>query len=62
MGLRLSEYRIDVKSDRRNFYNKMTHLEVLTQLDETIPCLREKIKFNTRKYDEQEQKGFRLNL
>ena len=29
----LYEAILDVKFDRRNFYNKMMHLEILTQLD-----------------------------
>ena len=62
----LYEAILDVKFDRRNFYNKMKHLEILTQLDETVfnspkreACL---FKFNQEKYDEMKQKGFKLEF
>ena len=62
----LYESILDVKFDRRNFYNKMKHLEILTQLDETVlnspkreACL---FKFNQEKYDEMKQKGFKLEF
>lgn len=62
----LYEAILDVKFDRRNFYNKMKHLEILTQLDETVFCSPKKeaflFKFNPKKYDELKQKGFRLEF
>ena len=55
-----------MKFDRRNFYNKMKHLEILTQLDETAHNSPRKeaflFKFNPKKYDELKQKGFRLEF
>jgi len=62
----LYEAILDVKFDRRNFYNKMMHLEILTQLDETVFNSPKKeaflFKFNHEKYDELKQKGFRLEF
>ena len=62
----LYEAILDVKFDRRNFYNKMMHLEILTQLDETVFNSPKKeaflFKFNPEKYDELKQKGFRLEF
>lgn len=62
----LYEAILDVKFDRRNFYNKMLRLEVLTQLDETVFNSTKKearlFKFNPMKYDELKQKGFRLEF
>ena len=62
----LYEAILDVKFDRRNFYNKMRHLEILTQLDETVKNSPKKeaflFKFNQAKYDELKQKGFRLEF
>ena len=62
----LYEAILDVKFDRRNFYNKMKHLEVLTQLDETIFNSPKKeaflFKFNKEKYDEMKHKGFRIEF
>lgn len=62
----LYEAILDVKFDRRNFYNKMKHLEILTQLDETVFNSPKKeaylFKFNPKKYDELKQKGFRLEF
>ena len=62
----LYEAILEVKFDRRNFYNKMMHLEILTQLDEKVfsspkkeACL---FKFNPEKYNELKQKGFRLEF
>ena len=52
----LYEAILDVKFDRRNFYNKMRHLEILTQLDERVFNSPKKeaflFKFNPRKYYE----------
>ena len=62
----LYEVILDVKFDRRNFYNKMLHLEILTQLDETVFNSPKKeaylFKFNPEKYNELKQKGFRLEF
>lgn len=62
----LYEAILDVKFDRRNFYNKMMHLEILTQLDETVHNSPKReaylFKFNPKKYDELKQKGFRLEF
>ena len=62
----LYEAILDVKFDRRNFYNKMMHLEILTQLDETVFNSPKKeaylFKFNPEKYNELKQKGFRLEF
>lgn len=62
----LYEAILDVRFDRRNFYNKMLHLGILNQTDETI---RESQKrdamlytFNKDNYDEMKQKGFRLEF
>lgn len=44
----------------------MLHLEILTQLDETVINSPKKeaylFKFNNEKYDELKQKGFRLEF
>lgn len=62
----LYEAILDVKFDRRNFYNKMMHLEILTPLDETVFSSPKKeahlFRFNPDKYDELKQKGFRLEF
>ena len=62
----LYEAILDVKFDRRNFYNKMMHLKILTQLDETVFNSPKKeaylFKFNPEKYNELKQKGFRLEF
>lgn len=62
----LYEAILDVTFDRRNFYNKMKHLEILTQLDEKVYNSPQKeaflFKFNQEKYDELKQKGFRLEF
>ena len=62
----LYESILNVKFDRRNFYNKMKHLEVLTQLDEKVFNSPKKeaylFKFNPKKYSELKQKGFKLEF
>lgn len=62
----LYEAILNVKFDRRNFYNKMLKLGILTQAKERpmntpsrIPSL---YKFNQHKYNELKQKGFRLEF
>lgn len=55
-----------VKFDRRNFYNKMMHLGILTQLDERVKDSPKKeaflFKFNLEMYQEMKKKGFRLEF
>lgn len=62
----LYEAILDVKFDRRNFYNKMKHLGILSQLDETVQNSPQReaflFKFNPEKYSELKQKGFRLEF
>ena len=62
----LYEAILDVRFDRRNFYNKMTHLGLLNQSDDTV---RQSAKrdaylytFNRDMYEEMKQKGFRLEF
>lgn len=62
----LYEAILDVRFDRRNFYNKMMRLEMLEQTDETVNPSNKKeaylFRFNKSKYDELKQKGFRLEF
>ncbi len=62
----LYEAILEVKFDRRNFYNKMKHLGILTQLDENDPQSTHKpaflFRFNRDKYKELKKKGFRLEF
>jgi 8-oxo-dGTP diphosphatase len=62
----LYEAILSVKFDRRNFYSKMLHLGLLTQLDETVkePGKKDAIlyTFNPQMYEEMKQKGFRLEF
>ncbi len=62
----LYEAVLNVKFDRRNFYNKMLHLGILTQLDETVKQTAKKdaflYSFNHGMYEEMKQKGFRLEF
>ncbi len=62
----LYEAILDVKFDRRNFSNKMQHLGILTQLDETVILPNKKeaflYKFNAENYQILKQKGFRLEF
>lgn len=62
----LYEAILDVKFDRRNFYNKMLHLEILNRLGETVHHSPKKeaflFSFNAEKYDELKRKGFRLEF
>ena len=62
----LYEAILDVRFDRRNFYNKMKRLGMLEQMDETVNPSQKKeaflFRFNKAKYDELKQKGFRLEF
>ncbi len=62
----LYEAILGVKFDRRNFYNKMRHFEILIQLDETANPSSKKeaylFKFNKEKYNELKDRGFRLEF
>lgn len=62
----LYEAILGVKFDRRNFYNKMLHLGLLTQLGETEKQQGKKsavlYRFNPEMYEEMKQKGFRLEF
>ncbi|MBO7553754.1 MAG: NUDIX hydrolase [Bacteroidaceae bacterium] len=62
----LYEAILDVKFDRRNFSNKMQHLGILTQLEETVTLPNKKeaflYKFNAVNYQLLKQKGFRLEF
>ena len=62
----LYEAILEVKFDRRNFYNKMLKLGILSEAEprpantaRRTPC---KYKFNSHKYAELKQKGFRLEF
>lgn len=62
----LYEAILDVKFDRRNFSNKMLHLGILTQLEDTVILPNKKeaflYKFNAENYQVLKQKGFRLEF
>lgn len=62
----LYEAILNIKFDRRNFYNKMLHLGLLTQLDETEKTSNKKpaylYQFNPEMYEEMKKKGFRLEF
>ncbi|MCM1110702.1 MAG: NUDIX hydrolase [Clostridium sp.] len=62
----LYESVLGVRFDRRNFAKKMFHLEILTELDETVwPTPKRKAnlyRFNLDKYNELKQRGFRLEF
>ena len=62
----LYEAILEINFDRRNFAKKMLHLEILTELDETIwptPKREAKLyKFNSEKYEEPKRKGFRIEF
>lgn len=62
----LYEAILGIRFDRRNFYNKMKHLEILTQLDEKVFNSPQKeaflFKFNPEKYQGLKQKGMRLEF
>lgn len=62
----LYEAILGIHFDRRNFAKKMHHLDILTQLDETVwPTPKREAnlyKFNLDKYCELKQRGFRLEF
>lgn len=62
----LYEAILDVRFDRRNFYNKMKRLEILEQTKSTVnPTMKKKarlFRFNKQKYEELKQKGFMLEF
>ncbi len=62
----LYESVLGVHFDRRNFAKKMLHLDILTQLDETVwPTPKREaslFQFNLEKYRELKQRGFRLEF
>ena len=62
----LYEAILNVKFDRRNFYNKMLHLGLLNQLNETVKESGRKdsilYTFNPQMYEEMKHKGFRLEF
>lgn len=61
----LYEAILDVRFDRRNFYKKMQHLELLSQIvndDPNSPRQPFYFEFNPEKYTELKHKGFRLEF
>ena len=62
----LYEAILGINFDRRNFAKKMLHLEILTELDETVwptPKREARLyKFNSDKYEELKRKGFIIEL
>ena len=62
----LYEAILDVKFDRRNFYNKMLKLGILTEAEPRAEQASRrtptKYRFNAAKYAELKQKGFRLEF
>lgn len=62
----LYEAILGINFDRRNFAKKMLHLEILTELDETVwrtPKREARLyKFNSDKYEELKRKGFRIEF
>ena len=62
----LYEAVLGIRFDRRNFAKKMLHLDILTQLDETVwPTPKREANlftFNIEKYNELKQRGFRLEF
>lgn len=62
----LYEAILEVKFDRRNFYNKMLKLGILTEAEKrpaNAPSrMPAKYRFNAEKYAELKQKGFRLEF
>lgn len=62
----LYEAILGVSFDRRNFAKKMMHLDILTQLEETVwPTPKKEaflFTFNIEKYNELKRRGFRLEF
>lgn len=62
----LYEAILGVKFDRRNFYNKMLKLGILTEAEQRLATTPRrtptKYRFNAEKYAELKQKGFRLEF
>lgn len=62
----LYEAILDMKFDRRNFYNKMLKLEILSEVERravgTPSRIPVKYRFNPEKYRALKQKGFRLEF
>lgn len=62
----LYEAILDVRFDRRNFYNKMKRLEILEQTENMVNPTKKKaahlFRFNKQKYEELKQRGFRLEF
>lgn len=62
----LYEAILGINFDRRNFAKKMLHLEILTELNETVwptPKREARLyKFNADKYEELKRKGFRIEF
>ena len=62
----LYEAILGIDFDRRNFAKKMLHLEILTELNETVwptPKREARLyKFNSDKYEELKRKGFRIEF
>ena len=62
----LYETILGINFDRRNFSKKMMHLEILTELNETVwptPKREARLyKFNSDKYEELKRKGFRIEF
>ena len=64
--LHLYEAILCVKFDRRNFYNKMLKLGILTELEEKLTLTNKKVAFlytfNAENYQAMKEKGFRLEF
>lgn len=62
----LYEAILGVRFDRRNFYSKMRHLGLLTELTEAVPTANRRdallYRFNPERYAELKEKGFRLEF
>lgn len=62
----LYEAILEIKFDRRNFYNKMLKLGILSEAEERPKNASRrtpiKYRFNAKKYEELKQKGFRLEF
>lgn len=62
----LYEAILEMKFDRRNFYNKMLKLGILSEAEERPKNASRrtpiKYRFNAKKYEELKQKGFRLEF